>query len=239
MDVLLDAGLPVDHAPIVWPLLLEGVGMQRVSLVEYLVSRGADLDREWPGHGSARHMARSFVRHSHDPSGETPRRLLTACRAGTPEEILAELDAERVSPPPPESRTLRVMQLAADDAARQSQAAVTTENMLVGLLRVEGGIFAEFLRGPDTDMSKLKTLLGARLLPDSDPLTGQQLPADAAADAAVRTAVAEADVRRRDHVSPIHLLWGIVSQEGAPAARVIAEVSGSGDRLRELLQHWL
>lgn len=239
MDVLLGAGLPVDHAPVPWPPLLEALGMQLVPLVEYLVSRGADLDREWPGHGSARTMVRSFVRHSHDRSGETPRRLLAACRAGTVEEILAELDAKRPSPPTPEARTLRAMQLAADDAARQGQSAVTTENMLVGLLRVEGGVFAEFLRGPDSDMSKLRSMIGARLLPDSDPLTGQQLAPDADAEAAVRAAAFEADARRREQVSPIHLLWGILSQDSAPGARMIAEVLASDGWLRELLQNWL
>ena len=43
--------------------------------------------------------------------------MLEICNAGTVEEILAGVDAKRQSPPPPESRTLRAMQLAADDAA--------------------------------------------------------------------------------------------------------------------------
>jgi hypothetical protein len=237
MDVLLDAGLPVDHAPMGMPLVIEAVGNLRVPLAEYLVSRGADLDREWgsPANGSARSLARSRVEHDHDPQNEHARRMLAICNAGTPEEILAEMDATRQSPPPPDERTMRVMQLAADDAARQGQSAVTTENMLVGLLRASDGVFAEFFMGTGTDMSKLRAMIGARLLSDIDPLDGQELPADAVAEAAVRVAAAEADSRRREYVGPLHLLRGILSQETGPGARLLAEV---GTTEAQLWERW-
>jgi hypothetical protein len=233
MDALLEAGLPVDHAPMGIPLLIEAVGNLLVPLAEYLVSRGADLDREWgsPANGSARSLARF-----HDPQSEDTRRLLAICGAGTPEEILAEMDAQRPSPPPPDERTMRAMQLAADDAARQGQSAVTTENMLVGLLRVYDGVFAELFMGTGTDMPKLRAMIGARLLPDSDPLVGQELPADAVAEAAVRVAAAEADSRRREVVGPLHLLRGILSQETGPGARLLAEVGTTEARVSERLK---
>ena len=227
MDVLLDAGLPVDHAPIVWPLVLEAVGNMLIPLADYLVSRGSDLDREWPGYGSARTIARERVKGANDPQTEDARRLLAICGAGTIEEILAELDAQRQSPPPPEPRTLRAMQLAADDAAHQGQSAVTTENMLVGLLRLEGGLLASVFMGTGTDMAKLRAKIGTRLLPDSDPLVGQDLPADVDAAAAVSAAAAEADSRRREAVGPLHLLWGILSQRTEPGARLIAAAGAS------------
>lgn len=221
MDALLEAGLPIDHAPIAWPLVIEATGNLMVPLAEYLVSRGADLDREWPD-GSARSLARFHVRNN--PQSEDARRLLAICGAGTREEILAEMDAKRQSPPPPEERTTRAMKLAADDAARQGRPVVTTEHMLVGLLRLQHGSYAEFFMGTGTDMARLRETIGTRLLPDSDPLIGQELPADAVAEAAVRVAVAEADSRRRESVGPIHLLWGILSQETGPAVRLLSEV---------------
>lgn len=233
MDALLDAGLPVDHAPMGMPLVIEAVGNLRVPLAEYLVTRGADLDREWPSpaKGSARSLARAQLRN--DPESAEARRQLAICNAGTPEEILAEMDAKRQSPPPPDERTMRAMQLAADDAARQGQSAVTTENMLVGLLRVCDGAFAELLMGPGTDMPKLRGMIGARLLPDSDPLVGQEIPADAVAEAAVRVAAAEADSRRRECVGPVHLLRAILSQETGPGARLLDEVGATEAKLRE------
>lgn len=78
--------------------------------------------------------------------------------------------------------------------------------------------------GTGTDMPRLRAMIGARLLPDRDPLVGQELPADAVAEAAVRTAAAEVDARRREHVGPVHLLRGILSQETGPGARLLAEV---------------
>jgi ATP-dependent Clp protease ATP-binding subunit ClpA len=165
--------------------------------------------------------------------------MLDICNAGTVDEILAERDAKRQSPPPLESRTLRAMQLAADDAARQGQSAVTTENMLVGLLRIGGGVFAESVKGLGADMSKLRSMIGARLLPDADPLSGQDLPADTDAESAVRIAAAEADARRREQVDPHHLLWGIVSQETGPAAQLLATVEATDVRLRERLRRLL
>jgi ATP-dependent Clp protease ATP-binding subunit ClpA len=131
------------------------------------------------------------------------------------------------------------MQLAADDAARQGQSAVTTENMLVGLLRVDDGVFAEFFMGTGTDMPKLRAMIGVRLLPDTDPLIGQELPPDAIAEAAVRMAAAEATSRRREHISPLQLLDCILTQETGPGARLLGEVGTNqvqlGERLSGLL----
>ena len=242
MDALLDAGLPVDHAPMGWPLLMLAVGtFQRVPLIDYLLKRNASLDREWPPHGSARALARQLFEGN--PQIEASRRVLEICDAGTPEQILAELDATRQSPPRPELRTLRAMQLAADDAARQGQSVVTTENMLVGLLRLEGGVFTDvftgFFMGTDSYMPRLREVIGARLLPDSDPVVGQDLPADAGAEAALRVATTEADRRRRESVSPHHLISGMLSQEHEPGARLLAAVGMNRSLVLEQLERVL
>jgi hypothetical protein len=236
MDALLEAGLPVDHAPMGTPLVIEAVGNLLVPLAEYLVSRGADVNRNWGSriNGSARSKARSHLEGN--PQNEKARSLVAVCNAGAPEEILAEMDAKRQSPPPPDERTMRVMQLAADDAGRQGQAAVTTENMLVGLLRAYDGTFAEVFMGTGTDMPELRATIGERLLPNRDPLGGQELPADAIAEAAWQVAVAEAEVRRRGAVDPLHLLCGILSQETGPAARLLGELGTDRALLSERLR---
>ena len=239
LDALLEAGLPVDHAPMGMSLPIEAVGNMLVPLAEFLVSRGADLDREWgwPVDGSARSLARDHVRNN--PQSEDARRLLSICGAGSPDEILAEMEAKRQSPPPPDGRTIRSMQLAADDAARQGQSVVTTENMLVGFLRVYDGAFAECFPGTGIDLPKLHAMIGVRLLPDKDPLDGQELPADGFAEAAVRAAAAEADARHREWVYPVHLLKGIISESTGPGARLLAEagmdVALMSERLNGLL----
>jgi hypothetical protein len=230
MDALLDAGLPVDHAPMVWPLIMDASANLLVPLAEYLVSRGADVEREWDSNGSAQSHARDHIRSQ--PQNGNARRLLAICRAGTVDEILADLDAKRQSPPPADERVLRAMQLAADDAARQGQSAVSIENLLIGLLRVADGAFASLIGGTGADMSKLKALVGPRLLPDKDPLIGQDLPADESAAAALRAATAEADRRRRDSVRLLHLFAGIFAQGGGV---LLADVGANKARAEEML----
>ena len=234
MDALLNAGLPVDHAPLGAPLVIEAVGNVLVPLAKYLVSRGADLDREWPApaNGSARVLAQSHIRN--DPQNDNARRLVAICGGGTPEAILGAMDTSRV-PPVPEKRTIRAMQLAADDAARQGQTVVTTENMLVGLLRVHDGIFAEFVSRAGTHMPTLRATIGARLLKDIDPLVGGDLPLDAMAEAAVRAATLEANERRRDYVQPAHVLLGILSQPNGPGASILSQAGTNATTLWEQL----
>lgn len=241
MDALLEAGLPVDHAPQGEPLVMHAIGNLRIPLLEYLVGRGADLDREWPSHngGSARSQARSRVLHTHDPRTADVRRMLELCAAGTVEEILAEREAKRPSPPPLGEWATRVVLLAGDDAGRLGQSAVTTENLLVGVLRFGKGAYAEHVLAAGADMLKLHARIGDRLLPDRDPLVGQGLPADSFAGAALRAAVAEADAHHREVVEPHHLLMGILSAEAGPGACLLCEMGTSYARAREALEFTL
>jgi len=85
-------------------------------------------------------------------------------------------------------------------------------------------------------MPKLRALIGARLLPDADPLLGQELPADPAADAAVQAAVAEADARRRASVHPFHLLGSILQEPSGPAAQLLADVGATDAKRWEWLK---
>ena len=217
MDVLLESGYPIDHdKPLGGPLVGYAVGNMMIPLAEYLVSRGADLDRPWGSNGTPREMARSHVQRW--PDNEDARRMVALCSAGSPEQILAEVDAKRPSPPPPDEAAARALTLAADDAARMGQSAVSTENMLVGILRLTRGIpsaalFPTVLAYSGADMPRLKSLLESRLLPDADPLLGEELPADAGAAAAAQAAVSIADERHRENFTQFHLVAGIIGKE--------------------------
>ena len=240
MDVLLDAGFPIDHdKPLGFPLIGYAVGnFGPPALAEYLVNRGADLDQSLGQWGTPREMARGHVLRN--PRDEKARQLAAICGVGSVEQILAEVDAKRQSPPPPSASAMRTLRLAADDAARMAQSAVSTENMVVALLRVALDVppvlFPSVFSYSGADMPRLRTLLEARLLPDADPLMGQELPADAGAEAAVRAAAAVADERRRDAVTPFHLLAGIVSQPSEPGVRLLEQVGATVEKIREHLK---
>lgn len=239
MDALLAAGFPVDYSPFGWPLILEATGNLIVPLAEYLVSRGADLDREWPNHGSARASARGNAERPHNPVKEQVRQMLAICGAGTLEEIQAALDLTRQSPPPLDEMASRTLRLAADDASRCGQSAITTENILVGLLRFASGVFLQYLLGLGTDMPELRQLIGARLLPDTDPLLGQELQPDAGAEAAIKVATEQADLSRRRGIGPMHLWYGLVVEEGSPGLHFLREAGTDMAKLSERLKSTL
>ncbi|MDX2263248.1 MAG: Clp protease N-terminal domain-containing protein [Gemmatimonadales bacterium] len=233
MDALLDAGFPIDHSPHNWPLLREATGNLIVPLAEYLVSRGADLDRDWPGHGSSRAGLRSLVQYIHDPHHVAMTRMLAICGLEPVEEILAEKDAMRPSPPPMDAWATRILQLAADDASRQGQDVITSENLLIAVMRLRNGDWLQFLLGTGTDLPALQERIGARLLPDADPLAGEELPRDAGAEAALATATQEAESRRRDAVGTLHVWYGVVSEEDGPAVQLLR---GVGTNLGTLIE---
>lgn len=122
------------------------------------------------------------------------------------------------------------------DLAARVDVGVTTGNVLVGLLRAYDGVFAELVTGTGTDMRKLSTLIGDRLLPDRDPLAGKEIPADAGAEAALRIATAEADSGRRESVTPAHLLPGLMSEASGPGARLLGKAGATEAGLRENLR---
>jgi ATP-dependent Clp protease ATP-binding subunit ClpA len=170
-----------------------------------------------------------LVQHIHDPHDEDVARMLAICGLEPVEVILAAQDAERPSPPPLSASATRILQLAADDAARQGQDAVTSENLLIGAMRLRDGDSVQFLLGAGTDMPELHTRIGSRLWPDADPLTGGDLHRDAGAEAALASAIREADTRRREEVGTFHIWYGLVTQDGGPAVQLLQSVGTNID----------
>ena len=229
MDALLEAGLPIDHAPLGMPLIAESalnLHLGTVPLAEYLVSRGADLDRDWGPRngGSVRTALASWVASLDDPHRPVVQRMLDICGAGTVSAIRAARDAEPREPVTLWPRTLRVLQLAADDAATCGATSISTEHLLVGFLRVNDGVMAEAFTGRGIDMVRLRSRLDNRLRSDADPLSGGELPLDEQVSAAVKIATERAECMKRDGVWPHHLLIGILEVQEGPGATLLRDV---------------
>lgn len=229
MDALLEAGLPMDHAPLGMPLLAEtalNMHLGTALLAEYLVTRGADLDRDWgrPVGGSVRATLPSHVENLADPHDPQVQLMLNICGAGTVAEILAIRDARPRDPVTLSPFAERVLQLAADDAATLGATSVGTENLLVGWLRVHGGVMADAFTGRGIDMLSLRRRIENRLRADADPLAGANLTLDAQASAAVRIATERAESKQHDGVWPSHLLIGILKVEDCPGAMLLQDV---------------
>ena len=132
------------------------------------------------------------------------------------------------------------MQLAADDAARQGQSAVTTENMLIGApprrqRRVRGD--SSGLPGRTCPGCARGSEIGSSRTAIRSP--GQELPADALAEAALRWPPLKPIHVAQQSVSPFHLLFGIVSQETGPGTQLLREVGATDAQLRQGLQRLL
>ncbi len=228
MDALLDAGLPIDHAPLGIPLIAEAalnMHMGTAPLAEYLVTRGADLDRDWGPRigGSVRAALPSFVESLAEPLDPAVQRMLDICDAGTVRDILAIRDARPRDAVKLWPITERVLLLAADDASARGAIAVGTEHLLVGWLRVHGGGMADLFAGRHVDMARLRMRLEGRLRADTDPLAGGGLPLDEHASAAVRVATERAEKLQRDGVSPGHLLIGILEVTEGPGSTLLRD----------------
>ena len=91
---------------------------------------------------------------------------------------------------------------------------MTTENLLVGFLRLSNGVFAGSLRASEAVIARLPAEMGDRLRPDEDPLYGQGLAIEASVEAALRMAATEADASHSAEVEPTHLLAGILEEAG-------------------------
>jgi len=226
MDALLEAGLPIDHAPLGMPLIAEAalnLHMGSAPLAEYLVTRGADLDRDWESRigGSVRAALPSLVEGLADPHDPQVQRMLDICGAGTVGEILAAKDARPREPVTRWHITERVLRLAADDASVHGSTAVGTDHLLVGWLRVHGGGMADLLDGRRVDMGQLLGRLDGRLRAEADPLAGGDLPLDEHASAALRIATERAEALQRDGVSPSHLLIGILEVTDGPGSTLL------------------
>lgn len=242
MDALLEAGLPIDHAPIGIPLIAEAalnMHLGTAPLAEYLVSRGADLDRDCGPHvgDSVRAALPSFVENLADPHDPQVQRMLNICGAGSVAGILALRDARPRDPVTLWPNTERVRRLAADDAATCGATSINTEHLLVGWLRVHDGGMAELFAGRNVDMAALRTRLDGRVRADADPLMGDGLQLDAHAAAAVRISTERAEALRRDGVSPSHLLIGILDVEAGPGAKLLRDVGVTSTTFGEDYAH--
>lgn len=226
MDALLEAGLPIDHAPLGMPLIAEAalnMHLGTAPLAEYLVTRGTDLDRDWGPRngGSVRNALSSFVEGLADPHDPQVQRMLDICGAGTVSAILAARDAQPREPVTLWPITERVLRLAADDAAIRGATSVNTEHLLVGWLRVLDGEVADICLGRGINMASLRAQLDGRLRADADPLSGDEIPRDQDAAAAIAIATERAETLKRDGVSPYHMLIGILEVHDGPGATLL------------------
>ena len=236
LTVLIDHGYPVDHRG--WgdiPLVNFAIGHQMDSVVELLVSRGADLDLELSREYTARTIARRMFENS--PTSARARRIAALCGAMDRDRMRSELDA----PPEREQEVAphvqRGLKLAGDDAIREGRAEIRADNLFIGLLRSSEELLLRPLAAGDVDLLKLRANLRHRLLPADDGITRDALALDAEARAVVARAMSIANACQYSALSAFHLASALLENDVGFAANVLVEVGANLLKLRAEFEH--
>ncbi len=233
LDLLLDAGYPIDYAPWSTPLLNFAVGNRLVGLVEYLVSRGASVDaRGYQPSTTAREAAEWHYAHS--PERPETLRILELCGGRDPATVLRAAEEERSKSITVAPKMREAAQLACEEAARLGQATVEPHNLLTGILRQNENLAVVFLANSGVDIDKLRQRLDGRLIP-GDVSNNPDHPPSLEVARILAATRAQVDVRRQTVVSTLHLLWALVTDEEGSVAALLADCGGNIEQLREQL----
>ena len=243
LEYMAARGAPVNSLLYGLPVISIAVGNAMTAAVECLVRCGADLDlRGSRPDQSAREVARVLFEQM--PNDADRRRIVELCGMN-PDAVLAERDA-RPAPAPTRLPLFEdALAAANDDAARLGQPDVRPENLLVGLLRVDGGDLANrpplFLLSEvlGVDMPRLRGDLASRLHPAPERLRPPDLPLRNDARTAVEGAVTVATRRRDDVVHGGHLLAALVGRGDGPVAGLLTRYGANEAALKAGPERWL
>jgi len=234
MDVLLDRGFPVDYSGWGQTILHLAVGNGWIPLLEYLIGRGADLDlKGWHPHLSARELAEHGFLNPHGHPEK--RRILELCGGRDPEVLQREHDtqrAKRVMATHPSVE--EAFEFAKHDATRQGLSAVSPENLFIALLH-QGKLPLSILAGAEVDIARLREAVATRLVPPEGPAPAD-MTADAECTAVLMAARAEAERRKHDTLSNLHVFLGLLASAPAAVTGLIEPPGGSLEKIRAFIE---
>jgi hypothetical protein len=202
--LLIDRGYPVDHR---WwgdvSLLYFAIHYRKESVVEILLSRGADLDLDLSPQYSARELARVMVENS---------------------ATSAELEPLPGIP--------RALKLASDDAIREGQTEVRADHLFIGLLRANEEFLLRPLASSGVDLLKLREMLTSRLFPADDGISRDPLSLDAEAQTVVARAKSIAASRQDEALNALHVVSALLENDDGFAAVTLVSAGANLPRLR-------
>jgi ATP-dependent Clp protease ATP-binding subunit ClpA len=119
----------------------------------------------------------------------------------------------------------RVIFFARYEASQFGSEAIEAEHILLGLMRIDGGLATRFFRNPEANIEetireKLKANAGLR----ERVSTTIDIPLSVAAKRALAFAAEESELPGNHHIGTEHLLLGLLREEGSLAANILAEL---------------
>jgi len=229
LDVLLDRGFPIDYMPWGQPVMHLAVGNGWLPLVEYLVSRGANLDlKGWRPYLTAREAAEQAVLNPHGL--RNAQRILEICGGRDIETLRRERDERRAKRVMPTAvHVEEAFQFARQDAALKGLKAVGQENLFIGLLK-QAGLTVAILADAGVDLSRLRSSVRDRIdfLMVEPPA---EMTANPEVSAILLDARAIAEQRKHEYLTPLHVLHALTQRASRQVLDLIEGAGGSREKL--------
>ena len=179
---------------------------------------------------SARELARSLFEAQ--PNEPTRRQILELCRAGEPDQVIAERDARPAPEPEFAGAVQQALELAADDAARRGESEVRFDNLVIGVMRASPDTMG-MLRSAGVDMECLRANFGTRILLPTDRVARVKLSLDDAAQATVSRAIDLARQRKSDMVAFPQMLSALIDADDGFLRRLLQSCGSSIMKIRD------
>ena len=130
-------------------------------------------------------------------------------------------------------RARKALQLANQEAQRFNQEYVSTEHVLLGLLKEGSGIAANVLKNLNIDLGKLRHAVEKCVPIGSDTVTMGKLPHTPRTKMMLEYARKEAKALRHCYIGTEHILLGLLSDRGSCACNVLASLGVCLDTARK------
>jgi ATP-dependent Clp protease ATP-binding subunit ClpC len=128
-------------------------------------------------------------------------------------------------------RARRVLSLAQEEAERLQHGQISTEHLLLGLMREEGGVAGRVLRELGLDQRRVEELV-VRLTDSGSRAPGGTLDLSAGTKKVLELAVDEARRMGHHYIGTEHLLLGLVRQQDGVAIDVLRRLGISPEEVR-------
>jgi hypothetical protein len=248
-----------------WIAVLNG----RANVIEYMVSRGFDVDHLLAGNpvsywvaincmasslaalvrsgadldlrGVSQRSAREAVREQLLNGAHDERYWLPVAKICglDPAAILAEYNATPRAEPALAPDVMQAIALAGDDALRQGETQVRAENLMYGLLRASPMAVYCCTHARGIDREQFATQVMPRVRPDHDAAPPSSYPQHADVAAVLAAAKQLAAERRREMVTGAHVLSVLLRDKHGAAATLIERFGGSVSTTQEDLSSGL
>lgn len=229
---LAERGAPLDSLAYSQPLLNVAIGNGWIEAAEALIQAGASLDvRGYHPDSTPREMARSLLQRDLDKPEY--QRIAELCGVDV-DAVVAEHSAA-VKEPEITFEITKAIEVASDDAIHMGQDSVTPENLLMGLLRsFEPTVHV--LKEMRFQVDRFRADRIERFT-DAPEVSGrEQPPLGDEAGAAIEAAVAVAREKKREYVTPHHLLIALIDPVDGPVHRLLCDYGFDSARFREMFR---